>query len=228
MILTLQHKKIPILFTGLDIAHPCQHGGTTILYRGERIDVVETFNQVQMLWHESCYNSNSKIVNSNYTNNISNSNIVNDTVAGLELEIMQHKVQVDRATTITTFDYVQQNPQCQKILDTWFELYHDMFSKPLEIINRTNIGAIAGVAKRGDTDKAIEMLEWLFTSDHYRAKWLRGKNMLDPAVVLSKDKFDTYWDLCQQSVRKLSEVATTIPALPEPEFDEDGNLIGGL
>ena len=73
----------------------------------------------------------------------------------------------------------------------------------------------------------MAVFDWLFSSDHYRAVYLRNKGMVNPAVVVSSKKLDANYALAQQK---------PLPALPKsvqkrstaiPLFDADGNIIGG-
>lgn len=97
----------------------------------------------------------------------------------------------------------------------------------VSMISSIDLGTLAKVVRTGAIEKAMAVFDWLFSSDHYRAVYLRNKGMVNPAVVVSTKKLDANYALAQQK---------PLPALPKsvqkrstaiPSFDADGNIIGG-
>ena len=97
------------------------------------------------------------------------------------------------------------------------------------MVSAVDLGTLAKVIRTGEGDKARAVFDWLFTSDHYRAKYLRDKGMVNPAVVVSSKKLNDNYALSQ--VKPLpplpKSVRTNSRASSIPTFDKDGNLIEG-
>ncbi len=88
------------------------------------------------------------------------------------------------------------------------------------IISSKNLGTVAGCVNRGDTEKAIKVLTWQYTSSHYRAKFLQRKQMLDPAVTLSASRINDNY-----SMAMAAEAPALVPVASNLRFDAEGNLL---
>jgi hypothetical protein len=85
-----------------------------------------------------------------------------------------------------------------------------------------DLGAISGVVMDNNEEKAAAVLDWAFSSEHYRARWLRSKKVLSPASLLSRKKLATNYQLSIEAAKQINQTTTTTSA---PRFDAEGNLI---
>jgi hypothetical protein len=212
--------------------------GTEIVYEKGRVAVVESSEEILRLWHDSCTN----ILVSNSTNmaepkettpittntkNISTKNIGGGVVGeGQVLIVNNNPIPVDSSVKPQLYDYCKTNEPLLNLLGYWMDLYEKQGGQ-LTMVSAVDLGTLSKVVRTGAIDKAMAVFDWLFTSDHYRATYLRNKGMVNPAVVVSSKKLDANYALAQQK---------PLPALPKsvqkrstaiPEFDKDGNIIGG-
>ncbi len=134
--------------------------------------------------------------------------------------VLGQEVEVDPAADQALVLWVNKSPDCKAIIEHWFRLYHDRMGSYPSIISAKNLGTISGAVNRGDTDKALKVLTWQYTSSHYRAKYFQKQQMLDPAVTLSASRInDNYSMACQ------SEAPALVPVASEMKFDDKGNLL---
>jgi hypothetical protein len=207
--------------------------GTEIVYEKGRVAVVESSEEIARLWHESCTNStistNSTNIaehrNSNPTNTTKNNS---DAVVGEKnvLIINDNPIPVDPSVKIALFDYCKTNEPLLKLFGYWVNLYEKNGGQ-LSLVSSIDLGTLAKVVRTGTIDKARAVFDWLFTSDHYRAVYLRGKGMVNPAVVVSSRKLDANYALSQQKPLPALPTSVQRPSRAIPTFDENGNIIGG-
>jgi len=212
--------------------------GTEIVYEKGRVAVVESSEEILRLWHGSCTNilvSNSTNIaepkettpiNTN-TKNISTKNISVGVVGeGLVLLINNMPIPVDPSTKPQLYDYCKTNEPLLNLLGYWMKLYEELGGQ-LTMVSALDLGTLSKVVRTGAIDKAMAVFDWLFKSDHYRAQYLRGKGMVNAAVVVSTKTIDKNYAYSQEK---------PLPALPKsvqkrstaiPSFDADGNIIGG-
>ena len=219
--------------------------GTQVQTTQGTLGVVEDYATVLKLWHDSCTNiTNStnistNIVNekntthNNTTTNSSNSNNSNGSGAGVVgdgkiLLLNNMPVPVDPSVKPKLFDYCKANQQLIELLEYWVNLYEE-YGGEYNMVSAVDLGTLSRVIRTGEGDKARSVFDWLFTSDHYRAKYLRDKGMVNPAVVVSSKKLNDNYALSQ--VKPLpplpKSVRTKSGASSIPKFDKDGNLIEG-
>lgn len=217
--------------------------GTQVQTTHGTLGVVEDVNTVFSLWHDSCTNITNistnivepKITNStnNTTTNSSNSNNSNGSVGavvgdGKILLLNNMPVPVDPSVKPKLYDYCKANQQLIELLEYWVNLYEE-YGGEYNMVSAVDLGTLAKVVRTGQGDKARAVFDWLFTSDHYRAKYLRDKGMVNPAVVVSSKKLNDNYALSQ--VKPLPPLPKAVRTNPRrstiPTFDKDGNLIEG-
>ena len=214
--------------------------GTEIVYEKGRVAVVESSEEIHRLWHGSCTNStNSTNISTNIaepkntnpiTTNTNSTNSKNISVGvvgeGQVLIVNNNPIPVDSSVKPKLYDYCKTNEPLLNLLGYWMEMYEGQGGE-VSMISSIDLGTLAKVVRTGAIEKAMAVFDWLFSSDHYRAVYLRNKGMVNPAVVVSTKKLDANYALSQQK---------PLPALPKsvqkrstaiPSFDADGNIIGG-
>ena len=95
------------------------------------------------------------------------------------------------------------------------------------MISAVDLGTLSKVVRDNKWAQALTVFDWLFTSDHYRAVYLRNKGMVNPAVVVSSKKLDANYALSQQQPLPVLPRSVQRPSMAIPSFDADGNIIGG-
>ena len=211
--------------------------GCKVTTSNGNFDVLESVEDVFKLWHDSCTNStnstnstnivaekNSNLINTNTNSNNSN-NSVGAVREGKILIINNNLIPVDPSTKPSLYEYCKTNEALSTLLGYWMDLYEKQGGQ-LTMVSAVDLGTLSKVIRTGAIEKAMAVFDWLFSSDHYRAVYLRNKGMVNPAVVVSSKKLDANYALTQ---------VKTLPALPKsvrrrstiPTFDENGNLVGG-
>ena len=217
--------------------------GTEIVFRnGGRVAVTECAEEIlklERVWHGSCTNSTNSTNSTNIaepkntnpittnTNSTNSKNISGGVVGeGQVILIDNEPIPVDPSTKQSLYDYCKTNGMVHDMLSYWKNLY-EKYGGQVTMISAIDLGTISKVVRCGKWAAALDVFDWLFTSDHYRAVYLRNKGMVNPAVVVSSKKLDANYALAQQK---------PLPALPKsvqkrstaiPSFDAEGNIIGG-
>jgi len=216
--------------------------GTEIVFKdGGRVAVTEDAEEILRLhqvWHGSCTNilvSNSTNIaepkettpittNTKSTKNIS-AGVVGD---GNVLLINNMPIPVDPSTKPQLFDYCKTNEPLLNLLGYWMKLYEEQ-GRQLTMVSALDLGTLSKVVRTGAIEKAMAVFDWVFKADHYRANYLRGKGMVNPAVVVSTKTLDKNYAYSQEqplpplpkSVQKRST------AISPDDFDDNGNFIVG-
>jgi len=213
--------------------------GTEIVFKdGARVAVTEGAEEIlklERVWHGSCTNSTNSTNSTNIepkittpitTNTNSTKNISVGVVGeGQVLIVNNNPIPVDSSVKPQLYDYCKTNEPLLNLLGYWMDLYEKQGGQ-LTMVSAVDLGTLSKVVRTGAIEKAMSVFDWLFSSDHYRAVYLRNKGMVNPAVVVSSKKLDANYALSQQK---------TLPALPKsvqkrstaiPSFDADGNIIG--
>lgn len=210
--------------------------GCKVTTSNGKFDVLESVEEVYKLWHDSCTNiTNSistNIVAENLiplTNTNTNSNNSNNSVGavgeGKVLLLNNMPIPVDTSVKPQLFDYCKTNEPLLTLFSYWVDLLEDNGGE-YNLVSAYDLGTLARVVRTGAIEKATAVMDWVFKADHYRAKYLRDNGMVNPAVIVSSKKLDANYALTQ---------VKTLPALPKsvrrhstiPEWDENGNLVGG-
>lgn len=213
--------------------------GTEIVFEKGRVAVVESSEEIHRLWHESCTNSTNSTNSTNMvateittpitttTKNISTKNISGGVVGdGKVLLIDNEPIPVDPSTKQSLYDYCKTNAMVHDMLSYWKNLY-EKHGGQLTMISAVDLGTLSKVVRNNKWAQALTVFDWLFESDHYRAVYLRGKGMVNPAVVVSSKKLDANYALAQQQPLPPLPKSVQRPSMAIPSFDADGNLIGG-
>jgi hypothetical protein len=214
--------------------------GTEIVFKdGGRVAVTEDAEEILRLhqvWHGSCTNilvSNSTNIaepketppittNTKSTKNIS-AGVVGE---GQVLILNNNPIPVDPSTKQSLFDYCKTNEALLNLLGYWMKLYEEQ-GRQLTMVSALDLGTLSKVVRTGAIDKAMAEFDWVFKADHYRANYLRGKGMVNPAVVVSTKTLDkNYAYSLEQPLPSLPK-SVQRPSMAIPSFDADGNLIGG-
>jgi len=241
--LTLHNRLRTIVNPRYIVSATEDENGTQVQTTHGTLGVVEDYATVLKLWHDSCTNITNistnivepKITNStnNTTTNSNNSNNSNGSVGvvvgdGKILLLNNMPVPVDPSVKPKLYDYCKANQQLIELLEYWVNLYEE-YGGEYNMVSAVDLGTLSRVVRTGQGDKARAVFDWLFTSDHYRAKYLRDKGMVNPAVVVSSKKLNDNYALSQ--VKPLpplpKSVRTKSGASSIPTFDKDGNLIEG-
>jgi hypothetical protein len=216
MILTLQSGKSPVYIRELDIVKPHPNGGATVWAAGDRFMVVEGFDTIMAMMAQP--NTPSQPAPSQPTPAPRPAPAQPN--MAMTFMVLGQEVEVDPATAPALVHWVNGNSACKQIIEHWFKLYYDRMGSYPSIISAKNMGTIAGAANRGDTDKAIQVLTWQYTSGHSRAKYLQSKGMFDPAVTLSASRINDNY-----SMAMAAEAPALVPVASNLRFDEEGNLL---
>ena len=218
--------------------------GTEIVFKdGGRVAVTESAEEILRLhqvWHDSCTNilvsnrtniaepKETTPINTN-TKNISTKNISAGVVGeGQVLIVNNNPIPVDSSVKPQLYDYCKTNEPLLDLLGYWMNLYEEQGGQ-LTMVSAIDLGTLSKVVHTGAINKAMAVFDWLFTSDHYRAIYLRNKGMVNPAVVVSSKKLDANYALAQQlPLPALPKSVQKRPTAINPDdFDDNGNFIGG-
>ena len=151
-------------------------------------NVLSLLQQIEH-WHSSCNNIVGTTVGvgvynreSIYNNN--NNNITNDNDSSLakketgkSLLLNETEYAVDPSTDDSLLLSVRNGSDTIALLESWSKLWLDS-GRELHVLPCKTLAVASKICRDGNQDKAITVLQWAFNSDHYRAKWLRSKNML--------------------------------------------------
>ena len=213
--------------------------GTEIVYEKGRVAVVESSEEIHRLWHDSCTNSTNSTNSTNIaepknttpitttTNSTNSKNISAGVVGdGKVLLINNMPIPVDPSTKPQLFDYCKTNEPLLNLLGYWMKLYEEQ-GRQLTMVSALDLGTLSKVVRTGAIDKAMAVFDWVFKADHYRANYLRGKGMVNPAVVVSTKTLDKNYAYSQEQPLPSLPKSVQRPSMAIPSFDADGNLIGG-
>jgi len=205
--------------------------GTEIVYDKGRVAVIETSEEIYKLWHESCTNSTNSTNSTNIAVDNKNNNSINNSNSdsigdGYVLVVNDMPIPVDPSIKPKLWSYCKTNEELIGLFGYWMKLYEDHGGE-VNIVSSIDLGTLAKVIRTGATDKARAVFDWLFTSDHYRAVYLRSKGMVNPAVVVSTRKLDANYALAQQKPLPALPQSVQRPSMAIPSFDENGNIVGG-
>lgn len=213
--------------------------GTEIVFKdGARVAVTESAEEIlklERVWHGSCTNitnistniAEPKNTNPITTNTNSTKNISGGVVGeGQVLIVNNNPIPVDPSTKPKLYDYCKTNEPLLNLLGYWMNLYEELGGQ-LTMVSALDLGTLSKVVRTGAIDKAMAVFDWLFKSDHYRAQYLRGKGMVNAAVVVSTKTLDKNYAYSQQKTLSALPKSVQRRSTAIPSFDADGNIIGG-
>lgn len=226
--LTRLDRNTPLLLTGVHAVYPGSRGGSTVIYYGQLFEVKESIQEVESVWHDSCFNSNTDD-DDDYNNNITNTNTNTPRQTNRELRVSilfdGEMIEVDVDPTcepklVTTIAY---NSNLQGVITHWFSLHKERYGDIPPIISCTDMGVICALqGKANGYDNGKRLLTWLFTSNHSRAAWYRDNKNTSPTTVLRSKVYAECLGFESESVLKQNDK----PSQPRVHrFDADGNLI---
>ena len=194
-------------------------------------------------WHDLCKinininnNINTNIIstdintsNNNNTNtkniNINNNNINIGGGVGNNnynyLSLLDTDYPVEQSTQDGLYVYVRNNPHCILLLEYWLSGYIAS-GNTLEIVLAKDLGVVSSLVRGGNMDKAKQIIDWLWNSDHYRARYLRENKIVMLSSLLNKSVLLSNYEYSKQSTITPSKTPTPTPL---PTFDSQGNLI---
>jgi len=224
MILTLTSGKTPVYIRELDVVKPHPSGGSTVWAANDRFMVVEGFDTIMAMMAQP---TPSQPTPSQPEQSPAPAPAPRPAAPTPNLSmtfmVLGQEVEIDPAADQALVHWVNRSHDCKKIIEHWFKLYNGRMGSYPAVISSKNLGTIAGVVNRGDTDKALKILTWQYTSGHYRARFLQRKGMFDPAVTLSASRINDNYSMALQA-----EAPAPAPALVpigEDKFDREGNLL---
>lgn len=202
MILTKADNKTPVYIREIDSAWPKGQATVVISKVGERFIVSEGFSQVMAMM------ASGTGAEPHHTQSQRNSG---GGVVGMKITVFDnHVVNIDPNTAPSLVTYLTNNSECFVLIEYWFQCYYNHFGTYPSIIADKNVGVICGCVKDGYTEEAMDILEWQWTSEHYRAVYLRNKGMLDPATVLSASRRVNNYAMAQQAkLEAMQQQSTT-------------------
>ena len=153
-------------------------------------NVVSLLQQIS-LWHSSCNNIVGNIVgvgvynrDSIYNNNNNNNKSNNDSslakresITGKSLILNGIEYSVDPSTDDDLMISIRNSGDSIALIASWSKLWLDS-GRELHVLPCKTLAVASKLCRDGNQDKAMTVLTWAFNSDHYRAVWLRSKNML--------------------------------------------------
>ena len=200
MILT-KLDKTPVYVREIDSAWPKGQATVVISKVGERFIVSEGFSQVMAMM------ASGTGAEPHHTQSQRNSG---GGVVGMKITVFDNVVNIDPNTAPSLVQYLTNNSECYLLIEYWFNLYHNHFGSYPTIISDKNVGVICACVSNNWVEQAMDVLEWQWTSDHYRAVYLRNKGILDPATVLKASrKTDNYAMAQQAKLEALQQQSTT-------------------
>lgn len=220
--LTLKYGKRPIVLQNIHVAYPCRDGGTTVVNHGVSYDVIEDFETVTEVWHDSCYTSNTVVVGNNNINNNNNNTIKKTANKRQWFTYEGNEVDLDPATDQRMIQTFLTDESLRDVVRVYMERFKASQGQYPTMIPKQDVGVFARICKQRMYGEAIQIIEWLFDSDHPRATWLRNKGTINAAVVLRSQSFAEYLSYAQM---KPTTKQTTKPKRRTRQYDENGNRI---
>lgn len=222
-----RNGKNPLLLTGIHAVYPNSRGGSTVVFYGQRYDVVESIKEVESVWHDSCFISNTDDDgNNNNINTINNNSTPRQATRELSIGITYKdtviQVQVDPTCQPNLVNTVAYNDNLKGVIAHWFSLHEERYGNIPPIIPCTDMGVICALnGKANGFDNGKRLLTWLYNSSHSRAQWYRENKNTSPTTVLRSKVYAEC--LSFESESSLQPKQKNQPR--QHKFDDDGNLI---
>ena len=140
------------------------------------------------------------------------------------ITIGDHEYPVEDSLSPDLYDLIRSSEDGKELIGYWIKLFQEA-GYQVDIICNKTIGVAKSIAKDGNISKAMDVLQWGFESDHYRAKWLRKKNMIFLFNLCNKSTLITNHQFFLTDGIKTKK-AVVVP-VQQDRFDEHGFLIGG-
>lgn len=203
MILTKIDNKTPVYIREIDSAWPKGQATVIISSIGERFIVSEGFSQVMAMMAGTGAQPQAQQLTQSQRDS-------GGGVVSMKIQVLEQTVSIDSSTAPSLVTYLTSNSECMVILEYWFNLYHNHFGSYPAIVSDKNVGVICSCVSNDWVEQAMDVLEWQWTSNHYRAKFLRDKGILDPAAVLNASRRINNYSMAQQAkLREQAQQSTT-------------------
>jgi hypothetical protein len=203
MILT-KLDKTPVYIREIDSAWPKGQATVVISKVGERFIVSEGFSQIMAMMAPG---TGAQPQPHQLTQSQRDSG---GGVVSMTIQVLEETVSIDPSTAPSLVTYLTNHSECIALLEYWFTLHQNHFGSYPTIISEKNVGVICACVSKQFVKEAMDILEWQWTSNHYRAKYLRDKGMLDPATVLNASRrVDNYAMAQQAKLESMQQHPTT-------------------
>lgn len=206
MILTSLSQKQPVYIHTPEAVYPNPKGaGSIVLAAGERFMVSQSFSQIMAMMAPGTGAQSQP-----QPQQLTQSQRDSGGVVSMRIRVLEQTVSIDPSTAPSFVTMLNSNSECKQILEHWFKLHHNHFGSYPTIIHKENVGVICSCVSNDWVQQAMDILEWQWTSEHYRAKFLRDKGILDPAATLSASKRTGNYSMAQQAkLEALQQQSTT-------------------
>ena len=140
------------------------------------------------------------------------------------ITIGDHEYPVEDSLTDDLYDLISNSEDGKELIGYWIKLFVAA-GYQVDILCNKTIGVAKSIAKDGNISRAMDVLQWGFESDHYRAVWLRKKNMIflfnlcNKSTLISNHQF-----YLTDGIKTKKAVAVPVQV---DQFDEHGFLMGG-
>tara|TARA_R110002124_G_scaffold172642_2_gene340264 strand:+ start:1396 stop:2118 length:723 start_codon:yes stop_codon:yes gene_type:complete len=176
-------------------------------------------------WHSSCSLGSIVVVGINNKDSFYKTTTTTTKENKRLIMIGDHEYPVEDSLTDDLYDLIRSSEDGKELIGYWIKLFVAA-GYQLDILCNKTIGVAKSLAARGEISKAMDVLQWAFESDHYKAQWLRKKGMVFLFNLCNKSTLITNHQFyLTDGVKPVKKVA----ALPVQvdQFDENGFLIGG-
>ena len=206
MILTSLSQKQPVYINTPEVVYPNPKGaGSIVLAAGERFMVSQSFSQIMAMMAPGT-GAQSQPQPQQITQSQRDSG---GGVVSMRIKVLEQTVSIDPSTAPSLVTYLTSNSECKALVEYWFKLYHNHFGSYPTIISDKNVGVICACVSKNYVEEAMDILTWQWTSEHYRARFLRDKGILDPASVLSAARRTDNYVMAQQAKLESMQHQTT-------------------
>ena len=142
------------------------------------------------------------------------------------ITIGDHEYPVEDSLSPDLYDLIRSSEDGKELIGYWVNLFQGA-GYQVDILCNKTIGVAKSLAARGEISKAMDVLQWAFESDHYKAKWLRKKGMLFLFNLCNKQTLVTnHQFFLTEGVKPAVKKVAALPVQVD-RFDEHGFLIGG-
>ena len=151
---------------------------------------IENINRLLLqikTWHDSCNNIVSNNIGVVVINRDENSTIKTPpTKSKNDLESCNHRtimlsrgeLSIDNACSPDLYRYCINSEGALQLIDYWYNAYLDSGRPELDLLAPQTLAVALKITREEQTSKAHAVIDWLFTSDHYRATWLRKQSQV--------------------------------------------------
>lgn len=184
---------------------------------GLSLDNVERLLFQVQLWHDNCNNIVSNNIGVGVINRDNNSSLNTTTTTpnnALEscnqrtIMLSRGELPVDSSCSTDLYHYCIKSERALSLIEYWYNAYLDSGRPELDVLAPQTLAVALKISREEQTDKAVTVINWLFTSDHYRAKWLRKQgqvflhNVCNSKTIIANHQFATQPAAIEQPKQK--------------------------